>query len=335
MAKNKRQYGSSNVLVRVYEKSLLSLDYFERILAAEHIDEVLQILEETNYDQYIKRMKDSDFENMLTRALEATYKQIYEISPNKKLNEYLSLRYTYHNLKVNFKEQVTGEDLGHLYFKMSPFDYSTIDYAVSSGESARLPEPYLESIREAKEEYDQYHDLYAIDVIMDRRFHTHLGILAREIGDDDLVEFTKKYTDYRNLIILVRAMNQQRTRNFLNAILSSSGSIPKAEVIQFSDRDISDVIQFYSSTHLDQIIEQASNEENDLISTMKLEAIIDDQIMEHMQKGKLIASGPLPIVAYVHAKETEIKNLRIILYAKNVKLSQEEIRERMRLNYVT
>lgn len=335
MAKNKRQYGSSNVLIRVYEKSLLSLEYFERILAAENSDDVLQILEETNYDKFIERMEESDFENMLTHALEETFEQVYNVSPNKKVNEYLSLRYTYHNLKLNFKEQITGENLSHLYFDFTPYDFSTIDYAISAGESNRMPEPYVESIREAREAYEQSHDLYAIDVIFDRRFHTHLGILAHEIDDEDLITITKKFTDYRNLIILVRAKNQNRTRNFLNTVLSSSGSIPKEKIMELSDQEISDVVSFYSATHLDKIVAEASNNDDSLISTMELEAIIDDQVMSNMQRGKFIATGPLPIIAYVHAKETEIKNLRIILYAKDLELSEEEIRERMRLNYVT
>lgn len=335
MAKNKRQYGSSNVLVRVYEKSLLSQEYFERILAAEHTEDVLQILKETDYNRFIERMDDNDFENMLTEALKAAYTQIYEISPNKKLNEYISLRYTYHNMKLNFKEQITGDNLEQLYFQMSPFSYSTIDYAVSSGASNRMPEPYVESIREASEAYSQFQDLYAIDVIMDRRFHTHLGLLANEIGDEGLIEFTKKFTDYRNLIILIRGMNQDRTRNFLNTVLSSSGSIPKEDVIELGEGDISDVIQFYRTTHLDKIVEQASNADGDNIRTMDLEFVVDDEIMLQMHEGKRVASGPLPILAYIHAKETEIKNLRIILYTKGIGLSQEEVRERMRLNYVT
>ena len=296
---------------------------------------MLQILEETNYDKFIERMEESDFENMLTRALEETFEQVYKVSPSQKVNEYLSLRYTYHNLKLNFKEQITGDDLSHLYFNFTPYDFSTIDYAVSAGESNRMPEAYVESIREAREAYEQSHDLYAIDVILDRRFHTHLGMLALEIGDEDLVTMTKRFTDYRNLIILVRAKNQNRTRNFLNAVLSSSGSIPKEKVLELSEQDISEVVRFYNTTHLSDVIEEASNDDNTLISTMELEAIIDDQIMNNMQRGKYVATGPLPILAFIHAKETEIKNLRIILYAKDLKLSEEEIRERMRLNYVT
>lgn len=335
MAKINQQYGSSNVLVRVYEKSLLTPDYFERILAAVDMEEALQILSETDYDEHIENMDSGNFEKMLTEALKATYEQIFEISPDPKINEYMSLRYTYHNMKLNFKDQITGDDLKDLYIPISPFNFSTIDYAVSSGESNRLPEHYLDSINEVKVAHEEYQDLYAIDVIMDRRYLTHLRLLAEEIDDENLVKFTKRFIDYRNMIVLVRGMNQNRTRNFMNTVLSSSGSIPKEEVINLGREDITDVIQFYSTTHLDKIINQATDDEQKNISTMELEAIVDDEVMLHMHEGKRTAGGPLPMLAYIHAKEIEVKNLRIILYAKRTGMAIDEIQGRMRLNYVT
>lgn len=335
MAKNKQQYGASNVLVRVYEKSLLTPDDFERILAAENQEEVLQILSETDYDEYIENMVSDDFETMLTEALKATYERIFEISPNPKLNEYVSLRYTYHNMKLNIKEQITGDDLSNLYLPISPISLSAIDYAVSSGESTRLPEHYLDSINEARVAYEEFRDLYSVDVIMDRRYLTHLRLLAEEIGDEGLIDYTKRTIDYRNLITLVRGMNQKRTRNFMNTVLSSSGSIPKEKIIDLGRGDFADVIRFYSATTLDKLVNQVSDDNQENISTMQLEAIIDDEIMMHMHEGKRTAAGPLPILAYIHAKEIEVKNLRIILYAKGMDMEIDEIQGRMRLNYVT
>ena len=335
MVKNKQQYGASNVLIRVYEKTLLTPDYFNRILAAETFDETLEILNETDYARYIREMENENFEGMLTEALKATYKQVFEISPSPKLNEYISLRYTYHNLKLMLKEQITGDQLENLSIPITPFKHSTLDYAVSSGESSRLPEQYVESINEAREEYEEYQNLYAIDVIMDRRYLTHLKKLAEEINDEGLLEYTKKVIDYRNIITLVRAMKQNRTRNFLNAVLSSSGSIPKNEIIDLGRGSFTEVIQYYRTTHLDQIVEEASDENQENISTLRLEAVIDDEIMLYMHEGKRTADGPLPILAYVHAKEIEVKNLRIILYALGVDMEVDEIQGRMRLNYVT
>jgi V/A-type H+-transporting ATPase subunit C len=335
MTENKRQYGSSNVLVRVYEKKLLTPEYFDRILAAENLEETLEILNETDYAKYIGEMGDESFESMLTEALKATYEQVFEISPSPKLNEYISLRYTYHNLKLLLKEQITGESLEDLSIPITPFKFSTLDYAVSSGESTRLPEPYLESINEVKVEYEEYQNLYSVDVIMDRRYLTHLRLLAEEIEDEDLVAYTEKVIDYRNLITLVRGMKQNRTRNFLNTVLSSSGSIPKNEIIDLGRESFAEVIQYYQTTDLDHIVAEASDEDQEDLSTLRLEAIVDDEIMLAMHEGKRTADGPLPILAYIHAKEIEVKNLRIILYAVGVDMEVDEIQGRMRLNYVT
>lgn len=334
MAKQNRQYGSSNVLVRVYEKSLLTTNDFERLIQAKDREEFLQILEETKYGTYLSESTNGDFEEMLTESLIDDYEQIFAISPDPEINEYIALRYTYHNIKINFKEQITGNDLSHLYIPISPISSRALDYAIGSGESTRLPSHYLDSINEAREAYEQYQDLYSIDVIMDRRYLTHLRLLAEEIGDEKLISFTKRRIDYQNIITLVRGMNQNRTRNFLNTVLSSSGSIPKNDLIELGHAEHSDVVEYYEKTHLDKVIRQLDMEE-EMISTLQLEALIDDALMLEMHEGKRVAAGPLPILAYIHARETEIKNLRIIYFAKGTDMSIDEIKERMRLNYVT
>ncbi|MDZ7835308.1 MAG: hypothetical protein U5K84_08115 [Alkalibacterium sp.] len=45
----------------------------------------------------------------------------------------------------------------------------------------------------------------------------------------------ERYIDYNNLSTLVRGMKQKRTRNFMLTVLSSSGSIPKEELLEFSE----------------------------------------------------------------------------------------------------
>lgn len=333
MAKTDRQYGASNVLVRVYEKDLLSPEYFERLLIADNYDEALQILSETYYHKYIEETGINNLEEALTESLVDAYDKILEISPSSLLYEYVTLRFTYHNIKLIFKENITNRNLSNLYFPFSPFSNSAIDYAVTSGQSTRLSNLYLESINEVRREYDEFNNLYSIDVILDRRYLTHLRLLAEEIGDPRLVEYTKKFIDFRNIITLVRAMSQNRTRNFLNSVLSSSGSIEKLELIELAQGDFSEVINYYSTTHLDKAVNAAS--EDGEIIVARLEAILDDEWMLLMQEGKRIASGPLPTVAFIQAKEVEVKNLRILLFAKRADMVVDEIRERMRLNYVT
>ena len=56
--------------------------------------------------------------------------------------------------------------------------------------------------------------------------------------------------------------------------------------------------------------------------------------MRHIMKAKYKSFGPEPILAYIYAKETELKALHIIMTGKTNKTDDEAIRGRLKLLYV-
>lgn len=65
-----------------------------------------------------------------------------------------------------------------------------------------------------------------------------------------------------------------------------------------------------------------------------LEKLIDNYIMNMMRDAKIIPFGVEPVIAYIYAKETEIKIIRIIMVGKLNNIAAEVIRERLRDIYV-
>ena len=65
-----------------------------------------------------------------------------------------------------------------------------------------------------------------------------------------------------------------------------------------------------------------------------LEKLIDNYIMNMMRDAKIIPFGVEPVIAYIYAKETEIKIIRIIMVGKLNNIAVEVIRERLRDIYV-
>ena len=65
-----------------------------------------------------------------------------------------------------------------------------------------------------------------------------------------------------------------------------------------------------------------------------LEKLLEDYLMETVRKAKLITMGVEPFIAWLFAKEAEIRNVRIIMTGKINGLSNDLIRERLRLVYV-
>ena len=69
-------------------------------------------------------------------------------------------------------------------------------------------------------------------------------------------------------------------------------------------------------------------------SVSLLEKLVDNYIMDMMKNAKIIPFGVEPLLAYIYAKETEIKIIRIIMVGKLNNISGEVIRERLRDIYV-
>ncbi|MDZ7835307.1 MAG: V-type ATPase subunit [Alkalibacterium sp.] len=109
--------------------------------------------------------------------------QMFDIVPNKELIELVGFRYAYHNLKVLFKEEITDQDLDHLFIPIGRYPIAELRQAVRTGESEVLPKAYMDSIDEVKTDYDEYQNVQAVDIILDRRYFTHLRFLADETGE--------------------------------------------------------------------------------------------------------------------------------------------------------
>ncbi|GEK88039.1 V/A-type H+-transporting ATPase subunit C [Alkalibacterium putridalgicola] len=327
-------YSSSNVLIRVYENNLLTRAHFERMLTADSFEEAVNVLRETPYRNDVDRIKeDKNYDSMFMNELHQTYNEMLNIVPNKELIELFGLRYAYHNMKVLFKEEITDQDLDHLFIPIGRYPISELRQAVRTRESDVLPEEYMNSINEVKTDYEEYHNVQAVDIILDRRYFTHARLLADETGESGVPELIERHIDYNNFSTLVRGIQQNRTRNFMLTILSSSGSIPKADLLELVEKDLNAVAEYYKKTDYRDIVNRAIDKDTGELSTVNVDYETDKAYMEKMREARLESFGPKPVIAYLYAKETEVMNLRLILSGKENGLTADEIRERMRLNY--
>ena len=74
--------------------------------------------------------------------------------------------------------------------------------------------------------------------------------------------------------------------------------------------------------------------EQALYNYENLDKFCDNYIMSYMKEAKLKALTIEPVVAYIYAKQTEFKNIRIIFTGKLNNISNEKIKERLRESYV-
>lgn len=329
------QYKGVNTLLRVYETKLLTREDFEKMLKADNLQAALEILKSTDYHFDQEQLLDTkNFEDFLMNHLSEVYQELYAVTPDSEVIQFFTLRYSYHNAKVLLKQRFTEIDLEHLLIPIGKYPLSTLKNLVKTEQSTQLNEILVEGVREAINYFETFGQSEAADIFMDTYYYKHLRAITDRLNNSTINQIMDAMIDLDNLSTVVRCINQKKSRSFLHTVLSSSGSIPKLDIIEAADQGAINVLntlykdQPYSS-RLDTILAESK----DTINSLRLDKLIDEIVHELMEEGMYQAFGPMPVMAYMFAKEKEITNIRLILVGKDNQIDEQILRERMRPIY--
>ena len=329
------EYGSINVTIRVYENNLLNQAIYDRMLAANTFEGAVNVLRETTYREHVERVLETrDYNQMIEQELEGVFARLFQMAPNPAIVELASLRYVYHNLKVLFKEEYTGLELDDIQFEIGYYPLAELRKAVTTGRSEVLPEPYIQGIQEVQRDYAEYQNIHFIEVILDRYYFTHLKKIALEIGDSNILSVVDLQIDMKNISTLIRAQRQNRTANFMRSVLSDAGTFSIEQLVNMATGNERALVQTLMDSQYNYLLSDALIEGGQHLSSIQVDRIAENAVMRKMQEAKLNVFGPMPMLAFIYAKETEAKNLRLVLSAKDNQIANEVIVGRMRLNYV-
>ncbi|HJA90427.1 MAG TPA: V-type ATPase subunit [Candidatus Jeotgalibaca merdavium] len=326
-------YKAINTLIRTYELKLLQKDDFERLLKADDLKATLDTLKATDYEfDQEELLQTKQFNEMLMAHLADVYRELYEVAPQPQLLDLFTLRYSYHNLKVLLKDLFLESNRETLLIPIGSLSVDQLKTLASSGESDNAHPLMVEAVRLAKEDFDERQLIEAVTVYMDTYYLRHLRAISDDLQNDDISAITDTLIDLYNLTTLVRSLNQGKPRSHLHALLSSSGTVSKQDLIDDSINGAVSVLKkYYSSKVYGSKLEVVI--EDNKINTLKLDKIMDELISEIVSEGIYQAFGPMPLLGYIYAKETEITNLRLLLVGKDNQIDETILRERMRTIY--
>ena len=188
-------------------------------------------------------------------------------------------------------------------------------------------EQYLRSV-ELKEK--SFNSKISIDILYDRAFLQQQRKLADELGYEELTKEVIAFIDLTNLSTMARGIVQHQNSNFLSTVISSAGSLSKKELLTYAEKSLVEFTAFVRTTNYGQLLEKIINNETNELNLLAFEKLKDDYLTSMYENGRTVAFGPLPLLAFLNAKEVEWKNLRLILVGKHSGFSNETIRERMR-----
>lgn len=328
-------YSGVNITVRLLEQQLLSTEDFEKLLQAPSLKEALELLQKTVYELDTQELLSTkDFETSLMKDLAKTYEQLIPQLPNKKIAELFSIRYTYHNLKVCLKEKFSNQSFEHLYIPIGVYSIEQLKHLVAQSDSDEVPEIMKTAVRDAFEFFEQYRRYEAADIIMDTFYFRHLRQLADELQDETMKKIVDSLIDIENISTLIRGVKQDQSRGFLQTVMSSVGSVSKTKMIDTAQvQGWKPLVELFEMVDYKEELAEILDQETRDIQVIQLELLQDQYIYQLLKDATFEAFGPFPTLAYLHAKEMEVKNLRLLLVGKDNSFSQETIRERMRPIY--
>ncbi|MSS77541.1 V-type ATP synthase subunit C [Anaerococcus sp. WCA-380-WT-2B] len=331
---DREQFIRASVTTRVYEKNLLTSNNIQRLVDSSNLSEAISLLNDSSYGEFMKDInRNEEYEKALLSMLKESYKKIRKISPDKNLIVFLEEKYNFHNLKVLVKELIQDADYSTAYMDIGTIDLSAIKKAIKS-DFKTFDDVYITYAQNALDLYEDTKDPQDIDLSLDRNFYQKLLIDAKNLAFDSLVDFTRQRIDLVNLKSLLRIKGQNQSIDLLKKALIDGGFINKNNFILGFNQDMGLLANFFINEKTYPLVKKALDSKDLKEATRMIEKAIDDYLLDFAKDSKKVSYGPEVMLGYLINREMEIKNLRIILVAKQNMLSREFIEERLRNLYV-
>jgi V/A-type H+-transporting ATPase subunit C len=324
-------FAQSVARIKALETRLLSRSKLDSLIEAKDFPDCIRILQDSPYGPF---MTMQSYEEGLRQALQEFYQYMYKIIPLREIVDILAIRYDGHNIKSLLKGRFSGNDTSGILISIGTIPLEVLKIMVYDETYKNIPEVLASHVQRVMSVFKNSHDPQDIDIIIDKGMFEYSLKTARDSKMDYLVEFVKVSIDIANIKTFIRIKAQGKGIDFLEKAFIPGGKLSFNIFSNFINDPLEKfagkiMYTDYSKWSNDGIGEYIRN--GDL---GKIEKFGDNYIINYIKKSKFISLGPEPLVAYMVAKENEIRALRIIMTGKKNEVHPDIIRERMRDVYV-
>ena len=314
------------------EKFLLSHEKIDRMLAGRSVPDALRILRELDYDDRVENAG-MEYEKVLLSELEKTYKLVISMVPDETYFDVLLLPNDYHNVKVLLKAEFLEINADDLLIDAGTYPLDELKALVSGRNYSDMSEEMAAGIQSVLETYGTTQDPQVVDLILDKACYRDMSFMARILKMDFINDYLTLKIDTVNLISFARARQMKSTREFFSKIFIEDGNVPEEVFLDCFSENTEKIAEKVAIYGLDSVATEGFQMLEKTGRFTVLEKLCDDLLLSFVETAKQITSGVEPLYAYLLAKESEIKTVRIILAGLFEGLPTEQIRERVRNTY--
>lgn len=319
------QYTYAVARIRAMEVSLFSQATIEQLMACKTEQQCLQFLVEKGWGNSDTPM---NAEAILTREREKTWELMRELVKDMSVFDVLTYPDLFHNLKAAIKEIATEENNPNIFYSDCAIDGQEMMDIIKSKDYSRLPDFMAQVAQEAFETFLHTRDGQLCDVMIDKATLDAIYQAGKKAKDDIIRQYAESTVAVADIKIAVRSQKTAKSLDFMKKAMAKCDSLDVEVLAHQAMMGVDAIREYLQGTTY------AGGAEALAESPSAFERWCDNRIIETIRPQIYNPFSIGPLVAYVLARENEIKTVRIILSAKQNDLPEEFIRERIREMYV-
>lgn len=311
--------------IRALEVSLFSNAVIEQLIACQSYEQCIQFLAERGWGD---NDTSADAERMLKREEEKIWLVMKELSIDMKKFDVLSYPKLFHNLKAAIKEVCTEDTGRDIYYEDAAVPGKEMLEIIREKDFGRLPGIMSSVAAEAYDTLLHTRDGQLCDIMIDRAALDAIYKAGMEAEDKIIRDYAESAVAVADIKIAVRSQKTAKTIEFMKRAMAECKSISVDQLSRAALNGPEAIRDYLAGT------EYAGGAEALAESPSAFERWCDNRIIQTISPQKYESFTIGPVVAYVLARQNEIKTVRIILSGKRSELPDDSIRERVREMYV-
>lgn len=310
--------------IRFRETKLLSDADLVSLMAAKDVDSCMRLLRDKGWGDNGDHAPD----DLLKIEETKLWDFISEIVDDQSALNFLLIPNDFHNLKVAVKSITRDVKPDDLFITNSVEDPEKIYLAVKNREYGELPQYMQEPAKEAMTTLLQTSDGQLCDVIIDKACMEYVYQLGKESDNDIIRLYCELFVASADIKIAIRCAHTKKSPGFIRRSLAACDSLDSERLCAAACEGREAILSYLGTTEYRSAVDAIG------ISMSAFEKWCDDYLTSVMKPQKWEPFGIGPIVAFIIARQNEIKAVRMILTGKINGLSEQTIKERLRNMYV-
>lgn len=313
--------------LRARENTLLKQSDLIRFASAKDVTELSAMLRDKGIGD---QTSNASVPEMLRYENEKLFEYLMDIAPDVSLFEPFLYENDFHNMKAVLKAIIKNTGYEKMILSPSLIPPELFEKAFSEKRFDILPDYVKTTAEQAYSVITQSGDPQLCDGIIDAGCMAAQTERAKTADNRIISEIIAVSVFYKNIKTALRAARARKSADFLDKTVTETAYLKKERIVKAALQGEDDVLELLSTVTK---AGGAAASEYYRRSPSEFEKYVDDRITAAAKNCKTITLGAEPLIGYMLAKKSEIKDIRIIYSGIKTGADSEITTERLRELY--